>query len=79
MLCTCLRIVASCLHTPLCCSCSHTVASVLVAWCKTSHERILVTCYTNNIENAPRNSFFCVIVFFLFAVTSLHALATYFM
>ena len=39
VLCTCLRIVASCFHTPLCCSCSHTVASVLVAWCRTSHEQ----------------------------------------
>ena len=36
--CTCLHVTASCLFTPLCCSCLHTVAYVLVAWCKTSHE-----------------------------------------
>ena len=41
VLCTCLCIVASCLHAPLCCSCSHTAASVSVAWCKTFHERSL--------------------------------------
>ena len=39
--CTCLHVTASCLFTPLCCSCLHTVAYVLVAWCKTSHEPIV--------------------------------------